>query len=130
MVKRVIYMGVVVVFILAPVAHSFGHDDMLQKESTLRALEIDNEQSIEGFDELDDLIDEAINSGAFKAVSLREPSSAEVLARRVACFVFIKYLSLYSVMASGIETVTSYIMSAWYFLWGKNQQEASPNGEN
>ena len=73
----------------------------------------------EEFDDFDQAIEEAIDVGMLKsAPEMRQPSSAEVVARKAVAYVFMKYLWLREIIAQGCQQVKTLVLYLWLRIHG------------
>jgi hypothetical protein len=66
-------------------------------------------EDFQDFDEFDEAVNAAISSGMLKSKpEMRKPSSIEVVARKLAGFLLMRYLSLKEFLGARVATVKSY----------------------
>lgn len=87
-------------------------------------IESDRVETFEGFDEFDEAVEDAIDVGILRnKPEMRQPSSVEVVARRIVSYLFMKYLTLKDSMSYGYESCKAWLCSTWSALVNSSSRE-------
>lgn len=76
-------------------------------------------ENFEGFDDYDLAIEEAMEMGIFKnQPEMRQPYWGEVPLRKMASYLFMRYIDVRSAMHAGCGSIKSWTSKAWQALFG------------
>lgn len=106
--------SLVLVFLLSKGSFLYGNEPSFQSAECRHQERIED---FEGFDEFDEAVESAIDMGILRnKPEMRQPSSVEVVARRMVGYLFMKYLALKGLMNSGYVSCKVVLHHIWSAL--------------
>jgi hypothetical protein len=95
-----------------------------QSQQVEYGVEQERIETFEGFDEFDEAVEAAIDKGILRdKPEMRQPSSVEVVARRMVSYLFMKYLALKDSISYGYESSKAWLYSIWSALVNSSSHE-------